>query len=112
MTPQMAQVLVALALRPMYVYGLMSQCEHDSGGTLVPSIGSIYKMMPKLVAMGFVIEFGQRYGIASPHMRTYYQLTGLGYKVLGWEGRRLEHLTDVINQRKVSSFGAKQPRFS
>lgn len=60
MTPQMTQVLTALAFRPMYVYGLIGQCEYDSRGALIPGLGSIYKMMERLRVMGMVSSRGHR----------------------------------------------------
>jgi DNA-binding PadR family transcriptional regulator len=111
MTPQMTQVLTALAFRPMYVYGLIGQCDHDSGGSLVPSRGSVYKMMEKLEAQGLIVAIGQRYGIASPYMTTFYELTKIGYEVLGWEAERIARVYDLIIQRKARNNNGNQSKF-
>ena len=111
MTPQMSQVLTALALRPMYVYGLIDQCDHDSRGIIKPAYSNVYKMMEKLEAQGLVVTIGQRYGIASPHMTTYYELTKIGYEVLSWEADRFEHLYDLIIQRKAFNCDANRSKF-
>jgi DNA-binding PadR family transcriptional regulator len=111
MTPQMTQVLTALALRPMYVYGLIGQCDHDSRGIIKPAYANVYKMMAKLEAQGLVVTIGQQYGIASPHMTTFYELTKIGYDVLGWEAERFEHLHDLITQRKAMNNDANRSKF-
>jgi DNA-binding PadR family transcriptional regulator len=112
MTPQMTQVLTALAFRPMYVYGLIGQCDHDSRGTVKPSYGSVYRMMAKLESQGLVIAIGQRYGIASPHMTTFYELTKIGYEVLGWEAERIARVYDLIIQRRTLNNNGNRTKFS
>ncbi len=111
MTPQMTQVLTALALRPMYVYGLVGQCSHDSRGIIKPAYSNVYRMMDKLEAQGIVVAIGQRYGVASPHMSTFYELTKIGYEILGWEADRFAHVYDLITQRKAFNNDANRTKF-
>ncbi len=111
MTPQMTQVLTALALRPSYVYGLIDQCDYDSKGVIKPSYGNVYRMMAKLESQGLVLTIGQHYGIASPHMATFYELTKIGYEVLAWEADRFARVYDLITQRKAFNNDANRTKF-
>ena len=99
LTPQTMQLLVALAERPMYGYGLLEQCKVDSAGLVVPNKGTLYTMLRQLLAMGLIDETQQMAGSGSVHMRRYYRLTSVGRQILDWEAARLDRLVEIARQR-------------
>lgn len=84
-------VLVALASGALYGYAITEAVEEESGGTLTPRAGSLYRVIARLMAWGFVGEVDPP-GSEDQHPglpRRWYALTPRGRSLLSEESRRL-----------------------
>ncbi len=95
-------VLVALSVRSLHGYGIMKAVEQDSGGTVSAEIGSLYRILGRLMDDGFVNE-----GDPPPDApeetrgrpRRYYELTDRGRVALGEESLRLQQALKLAHER-------------
>lgn len=95
-------VLLALAGHRLYGYAITNAVADESGGTLAPAAGSLYRVLARLMASGLVTEVAPADRL-SPHpglARRYYALTGAGRKALAAEAGRLKR-TAAMAQRRL-----------
>jgi PadR family transcriptional regulator, regulatory protein PadR len=93
--------LLALAKGPLYGYAIKEAIETESGGTLTPRAGSMYRMLARLMTNGLVKETRAPRG-AEPHpglARRYYGLTPQGKTGLAAEARRLKGAAKLAEER-------------
>ena len=94
-------VLLALASGPLHGYALAGAVAEESGGTLRPRAGSMYRVVARLMSAGLVDEAEP----AEPQeahpglARKYYALTRLGRSALGTEARRLKEAAALAERR-------------
>jgi len=88
-------VLLALADGPLHGYGIMKQVERESRGEVRLEIGSLYRVLGRLLADG-LLAMGKGDG-----RRRDYRLTALGRKALAAEARRLAYLVRRVRARKL-----------
>ena len=94
-------VLLAMASRPLYGYAIKGAVEAESGGTQSPGAGSLYRVLARLMAWGWVAETDAPESSA-PHpglARKYYRLTADGRKALAGEARRLRSVAALAARR-------------
>ncbi|HVS13227.1 MAG TPA: PadR family transcriptional regulator [Thermoanaerobaculia bacterium] len=94
-------VLLALAGGPLYGYGIKGAVELESGGTLNPGAGSLYRMLARLMGEGLVRETSAPVD-DEPHpglARRYYELSAQGRRLLGAESRRLRSVAALAAKR-------------
>lgn len=53
LTPQAFYILLALAEKPMYGYGIIQQCEADSRANIDFDTGGMYRALKRLANWGF-----------------------------------------------------------
>jgi PadR family transcriptional regulator PadR len=103
-------ILMVLAEGDLYGYAIMKAVKEDSGGVVSPGIGSLYRILARLTALGWVEE------AASPreapkehrgHPRQYYRLTQEGRATLRDESRRLESVLELARERNLLTGGAR-----
>jgi DNA-binding PadR family transcriptional regulator len=74
----------------------------ESEGRVILRPGTLYRVLSRLEAMGFVEEFEMR---AVPKLdderRRYYGLTGLGKRLLKAKAQRLAHQVDAARPKKL-----------
>lgn len=92
-------ILVALSRAPLHGYAIMKEVEVASGGRVGIEVGSLYRMINKLVSKELVErapnpDEGPRPG--RPHQS--YRLTALGSAVVRAEARRLR---DTVAMARV-----------
>ena len=93
-------VLLALASGPMYGYAIKTAVEDESAGVLTPRAGSLYRVIARLMASGFVRETSA--GSDEPHPgleRKYYALTAGGKRALSVEAQRLKQSAAIAAKR-------------
>src|SRR4029079_18176807 len=85
-------VLLALASSPLYGYAIKGVVATESSGTLTPRAGSLYRVIARLMSVGYVSDSAPK-GVEDPHpghARKYYALTSSGRAALAAEARRLK----------------------
>ena len=88
-------ILLTLLDGPLHGYGIMKEVERESGGEVRLEIGSLYRVLGRLLNDG-LLEMGDGDG-----RRQYYSLSRLGRKVLKAEAQRLAGLVDLVRARKL-----------
>jgi DNA-binding PadR family transcriptional regulator len=94
-----------LGAGPLYGYAIMQAVEEESGGTLRPRIGSLYRVLGRLVDTGLVQEADAPEDIgdeAHPgRERRYYRLSAAGGTVLRKELARLQSVIGLARERDL-----------
>jgi PadR family transcriptional regulator, regulatory protein PadR len=94
-------VLLALAGGPLHGYAVKQRVESESGGSLTPRAGTLYRVIARLMTSGLVCET-EPSGRPEPHpglARRYYALTAAGRRVLAAEARRLKGAAALAEKR-------------
>jgi DNA-binding PadR family transcriptional regulator len=94
-------VLLALASGPLHGYALKDVVAAESGGTLTPRAGSLYRVVARLMSAGLVTD-AEPAGATEPHpglARKYYGLTRVGRAALAEEARRLKRTAAMAEKR-------------
>jgi len=93
-------VLLALASGALHGYAIAERVAADSGGTLLPRAGSLYRVIARLISEGLVAESGGELEVPHPGLaRRYYALTASGRRTLGDEARRLKQAAAAAEKR-------------
>ena len=98
------QVLLVLAAGDLYGYAILKAMEEDSGGAVRPEIGSLYRVLGRLMSKGWVSEVSAPPGQATNHRgqpRRYYHLTSHGHQQLESEARRLRRAVEIAEARAL-----------
>jgi DNA-binding PadR family transcriptional regulator len=106
-SPLEYHVLLSLATAPQYGYAIKESVERESGGTLNPPAGSLYRVLARLMSRGWVDETEPE-GERPPHpglARRYYRLTAEGRAALAYETRRLREVAKLAEARLRRSEG-------
>ena len=91
------QVLLVLARGDLYGYAIKKAVERESDGVLSPEIGSLYRVLNRLMNSGWVEEADARSPSEDSHRgrpRRYYRITANGSETAGAEVRRLRRVVD------------------
>ena len=94
-------VLLALANGPVHGYAIKNAVDTESGGTVTPRAGSLYRVLARLMTWGLVIEAHPVEEI-TPHpglARNYYDLTADGRGMLAAEARRQRLAAALAEER-------------
>lgn len=93
-------MLLALASGALHGYAIAERVAAESGATLRPRAGSLYRVIARLISEGLVAESEAEAEVAHPGLtRRYYALTGAGRRVLAEEARRLKQVAAVAEKR-------------
>lgn len=95
MKPADFHILLALANGPRHGYGIMKEVESESGGGVRLEIGSLYRLLGRLLEDGLIEDSD------GDERRRYYRITRLGRRVLKTEAGRLAGLVDLIRARRL-----------
>ena len=102
LSPTDFHVLLVLAAEDLYGYAILKAVEAESGGSVSPEIGSLYRVLGRLVSAELVNE------VESPkeapdtnrgRPRRYYALTDRGRRALEADARRLESALEIARAR-------------
>jgi DNA-binding PadR family transcriptional regulator len=102
LSPTDFHVLLVLAGGDLYGYAILKAVRSESGGKVRPDIGSLYRVLGRLMALGLVDEAPAPRGFTTGHRgrpRRYYRLTRSGRAVLETEARRLEGALALARKR-------------
>jgi DNA-binding PadR family transcriptional regulator len=104
LAPTDFQVLMVLADGPGYGYGIMKAVGEQSGGAIAPEIGSLYRVLARLMAEGWVREVAEPAkapAVTRGRDRRWYTLTADGRRVLRQEAGRLADAVALARQRRL-----------
>ena len=93
--PADLHILLALSKSPRHGYGLMKDVETESSGEVRLELGSLYRLLARLLDEGLIQSAGD------DDRRRVYSLTPLGRKALQNEAQRLSDLMKLIRSRKL-----------
>ncbi len=99
-------VLMVLAEGPSYGYAIMKAVVDHSDGAVSPDVGSLYRVLARLMGQGWVTEAGAPADapVASRgRARRYYALTPEGRTMALTEASRLARLVDLARERDLLS---------
>ena len=97
-------VLMVLAEEDLYGYAIMKAIEEDSRGAVSPEIGSLYRILARLMTEGFVDEIDTPKDAPTEHRgrpRRYYRLTKEGRVALHCESLRLQGVLELARERSL-----------
>ena len=93
-------VLLALASAPLHGYAIKDVVAGESGGTLTPRAGSLYRVLARLMSVGYVADTEPRNTPPHPGLaRKYYMLTSAGRAALAAEARRQKQVAAMAERR-------------
>lgn len=88
-------ILLALADGPRHGYGIMKEAETESGGAVHLEIGSLYRVLGRLLDRGLIEDADM------DERRHYYRISRLGRRVLKTEALRLAGLVELVRARRL-----------
>jgi len=100
------QVLLVLADAPSYGYAIMKAVRDQTEGRLHPEIGSLYRVLSRLMSRGLLAErSAPDHAPTNPRglPRKYYGLTPSGARVASDEAEHLAGLLALARSRKLLS---------
>jgi len=90
LSPTYFQVLLALRSGPLHGYGIMKAVEEASGGSVTIELGSLYRMIARLLSTGLIAQAESGADVThAGKARRNYRVTSLGLEVARAEARRL-----------------------
>jgi DNA-binding PadR family transcriptional regulator len=93
-------VRLALASAPLHGYAIKDVVADESGGTLTPRAGSLYRVLARLMSVGYVTDTEPRTTPPHPGLaRKYYTLTSTGRAALAAEARRQKQVAGMAERR-------------
>ncbi len=101
MPPLEFYVLLALSSGNLHGYAIKDAIANESGGSVSPRAGSLYRVLARLVTSGLIAETDARStDEAHPGLtRRYYTLTARGRAALTIEARRLRGAAILAEKR-------------
>ena len=90
LTAPLFHVLVSLADDDKHGYAILKDVEDRTGGLVTLSTGTLYGIIKRLLAAGWIAEVRGRRGVDDDERRKYYRLTPAGREAALTETARLE----------------------
>lgn len=90
-------ILLVLAEAPLHGYGLSKEVQRQSAGSVALEIGSLYRLLDRLLQEGW-IDTTATAPAGADERRRYYRLTPSGRRVLQAEVTRLRALVDRLGK--------------
>jgi PadR family transcriptional regulator PadR len=97
-------VLVALVEGHLHGYAIMKAVEEESGGAVSAGIGSLYRILSRLMTKGLVDEVDSPKDAPTEtrgRARRYYRLTEQGHEAVRQESIRMERALDLARHRQL-----------
>jgi DNA-binding PadR family transcriptional regulator len=102
-------VLLVLARKTLHGYAILKAVEAESRGAVSPEVGSLYRVLARLMSDGLVEEADPPASAPRVHRgraRRYYRLTRDGRALLKAEAKRLAHAVEIARARAILPEGA------
>lgn len=97
-------ILLVLSEEDLYGYAIMKAVEEQSGGSVSPEVGSLYRILARLMDEGWVEEAPVPADAEESHRgrpRKYYRITPAGEAVARREAVRLRDVLDLARTRDL-----------
>lgn len=95
-------VLVALADGERHGYGILKEVEQRTAGAVRLSAGTLYGLVKRLLADGWIAEAGREPGPGpEDERRRYYRLSGFGRRVARAEAERLARMVGLARDKRL-----------
>jgi len=95
-------VLLALAGEDLHGYAILKEVERQSGGEVTLSTGTLYGILKRSLAEGWIVERRSRPAAEEDdERRRYYRLTPQGRAVAAAEAERLDRLVARARERRI-----------
>lgn len=104
LSPLDYHVLLVLADRDLYGYAIKKAVARESDGRVSPEIGSLYRVLARLLDSGLVSEAKPPAGAPEANRgrdRKYYALTPVGKQALRAENARLRRALELAAERDL-----------
>jgi len=102
LSPATFHVLLALAGDDLHGYAILKEVEGRTGGGVTLSTGTLYGILKRLLADGWIVECSTRPSEAlDDERRRYYRLTPRGREVASLEADRLDRLVAEARERRL-----------
>ncbi len=101
------QILLVLMESDLHGYGLMKEVERQSGGRVTLEVGSLYRVIKRLLASDLIGEPDGAPEQAGAKRRRNYRITEFGRQVARAEADRLVAVIETAQQRKLLEGGKR-----
>jgi len=102
LSPATFHVLLALAGDDLHGYAILKEVERRTGGGVTLSTGTLYGILKRLLADGWIVERSTRPSEEQDdERRRYYRLTPRGREVASLEADRLDRLVAEARERRL-----------
>jgi DNA-binding PadR family transcriptional regulator len=102
LTPQVFQILLALADRPRHGYAIIQDIRERTRGEIRLTASTLYDALARLADQALIEEVDQPPGDPDRDARRrYYQLTRRGRAAAEAEARQLERSTETARERRL-----------
>lgn len=101
------QILLVLMVSDLHGYGLMKEVERQSGGRVTVEVGSLYRVIKRLLANELIEEAGGAPEESNAKRRRNYRISTLGRQTARAEADRLVGVIEMAQQRQLLE-GGKQ----
>lgn len=104
LSPTDFHVLLVLAGGDLYGYAILKAVEEESKGAVRPEIGSLYRVLARLMTAGLLEEVPAPRKAPQVHRgqpRRYYHLTRAGRAALKADARRLASVLEIVRERSL-----------
>lgn len=109
LSPTDFHVLMVLVDGPLYGYAILKAVEEESEGTVSPEIGSLYRVLARLMEMRLVEEVGPPRGqedeVHRGRPRRYYRITAAGLAGARAEAGRMRSALELARSRRLLQEG-------
>jgi DNA-binding PadR family transcriptional regulator len=101
------QILLVLMESNLHGYGLMKEVERQSGGRVTLEVGSLYRVIKRLLANELIGEADGAPEQTDAKRRRNYRITEFGRQVARAEAERLVAVIETAQQRKLLEGGKR-----
>lgn len=101
LTPALFHVLLALTDGDKHGYGIMKEVEHQTAGEVQLSTGTLYGIIKRLLASGWIKEVRGPVIKHDDSRRRYYRLSEEGRRIAIAEAKRLEKLVERARHKRL-----------
>ncbi len=101
------QILLVLMESDLHGYGLMKEVERQSGGKVTLEVGSLYRVIKRLLANELIDEANSAPEQSDAKRRRNYRITAFGRQVARAEADRLVGVIEMAQQRNLLEGGKR-----